>query len=171
MDAQARGRAVLTVWHYSCTCAVLAVCLAFGEVAVPTKVLVVDDESAITTTLSLILTNAGFQVSTANDGLSGLDAFRREKPDLLLTDVVMQEMTGIELAIQAKAMIPSCRVLLFSGQARTHDQLAEARSQGYNFDLLEKPVHPEQLLRHIHSLFSTSATATTAKDAVTQVAA
>jgi CheY-like chemotaxis protein len=58
----------------------------------------------------------------------------------------MPGMTGVELAIHFRKAQPECRILLFSGQAPTADLLEKARTQGYDFDLLSKPVHPTDLL-------------------------
>jgi CheY-like chemotaxis protein len=81
------------------------------------------------------------------------------QPDLLIMDVVMPGMTGIEAAIIARHIIarhiiarhllPNCKILLFSGQAATADLLETARSQGHEFDLLAKPVHPTDLLAEL----------------------
>jgi DNA-binding NtrC family response regulator len=60
--------------------------------------------------------------------------------------VVMPGMTGIELAIHFRKAHPECKVLLFSGQAATANLLEKAREEGYDFDLLLKPVHPADLL-------------------------
>jgi DNA-binding response OmpR family regulator len=152
-------RAVQAVWPLDFTPA--SPMYVEAAMAAP-KILVVDDEKSITLTLTLILQNAGFDVATANDGVSGLDAIRRLNPDLLLSDVVMPGMNGIELAMHARAIAPSCRVLLFSGQAVTHDLLREARALGHEFELLHKPVHPEELLERIHSIFHDSSAANAA---------
>jgi CheY-like chemotaxis protein len=65
---------------------------------------------------------------------------------VFLADVVMPGMSGIEAAIQISTMIPGCRVLLLSGQAATSDLLRDARVRGHDFEILLKPVHPNQLL-------------------------
>jgi CheY-like chemotaxis protein len=61
-------------------------------------------------------------------------------------------MTGIELAIALRKETPDCRVLLFSGQARTADLLKEAAASGHDFEFLLKPVHPKDLLAKLASL-------------------
>jgi CheY-like chemotaxis protein len=64
----------------------------------------------------------------------------------------MPGLTGIDLAIQIKAQYPDCKILLFSRQATTQDLLEDARSQGHNFQLLQKPVHPSVMLSMIGEL-------------------
>ena len=112
-------------------------------------VLVVDDERVIADTLSLILSKSGYNVLTAYDGKAALEIARSVPPALLITDVVMPGMTGIELAIMLVEVIPDCKVLLFSGQAATVDLLAAARDMGYEFTILTKPVHPTDMLRRV----------------------
>lgn len=112
-------------------------------------VLVVDDERVIADTLSTILSRSGFAALTAYNGPSALTLARDRKPDLLISDVMMPGMTGIELAITISETIPGCKVLLFSGQAATVDLLEKARHAGYNFATLAKPVHPTDMLKRI----------------------
>ena len=86
---------------------------------------------------------------TAYDGKSALELARAVPPALLITDVMMPGMTGIELAIVMVDTVPDCKVLLFSGQAATVDLLAVARDIGYDFAILTKPVHPTDMLRRV----------------------
>ncbi len=74
------------------------------------------------------------------------------KPDLLLSDVVMPRLNGIEAAIQICMMIPQCRVLLFSGQAATAGMLNDARLNGNHFEVLEKPIYPTDLIARLRNL-------------------
>lgn len=112
-------------------------------------VLVVDDEPIIADTIVAILNNKGFAASAAYSGETALRMALLVPPVLLLTDVVMPGMSGIELAIAVTTPIPDCKVLLFSGQAITHDLLKESRAKGHEFTLLQKPVHPKDLLVEI----------------------
>jgi DNA-binding response OmpR family regulator len=112
-------------------------------------VLVVDDEVVIADTLTAILGRNGMAAMTAYDGESALEIMLTIPPDLLLTDVAMPGMSGIDLAIATRQAIPGCKILLFSGQAATADLLAEARGAGYDFRALEKPIHPTELLARI----------------------
>lgn len=112
-------------------------------------VLIVDDEQIIADTLAAILSNSGFAPLVAYDGRSALEIAMANAPDLLISDVVMPEMTGIELAIALVRTMPDCKVLLFSGQAAAMDLLADAHAAGYDFPILTKPMHPTKLLSEI----------------------
>jgi len=109
-------------------------------------VLVVDDERIIADTMSLIFGHNGFAVMTAYDATSALELAAVIPPELLITDVVMPGMTGIELAIAIKQTVPDCEILIFSGQASTTDMLDAARRTGHDFTALTKPVHPTVML-------------------------
>jgi DNA-binding NtrC family response regulator len=114
-------------------------------------VFVVDDEAVIAHTLVVILNQAGFRASAFDHPNKAIAACVDLAPDLLISDVVMPGMTGVELAIHFRRTQPKCKVLLFSGQAATADLLKKAREQGYDFELLSKPVHPADLLVKLRS--------------------
>ena len=110
------------------------------------RVLVVDDERVIADTLAIILNQNGFAASAVYTGNSAVDTARDTRPDLVISDVIMPDMNGIEAAIQIRQILPGCKILLFSGQAATADLLEKARAQGHEFEILAKPVHPQDLL-------------------------
>lgn len=112
-------------------------------------ILIVDDERVIADTLAIILSRSGFATFTAYNGSSALELAEIVQPQLLISDVVMPGMTGVELAIILGELVPDCKVLLFSGQAATADLLREAREMGHDFTTLTKPVHPTDMLRRI----------------------
>lgn len=117
------------------------------------RVFVVDDEDVIASSLAMILRfQGGFHATSFSAPLKALQAAHAEAPDLLITDVVMPQMSGIDLAIQLRGVCPDCNVLLFSGQAATAGLLETARAAGYTFELLLKPVHPADLLARIQTL-------------------
>jgi CheY-like chemotaxis protein len=120
-------------------------------------VLVVDDERIIADTLSMILSKSGYDVLTAYDGMKALELARAVPPALLITDVMMPGMTGIELAIMLVSAVADCKVLLFSGQAATVDLLAAARDIGHDFAIMTKPVHPTEMLRQVSECFDDQA--------------
>lgn len=122
----------------------------------PPVVLVVDDERIIADSLSKILSKSGFSSVAAYDGVSALEVAKRIRPKLLISDVVMPLMTGVQLAIAVTQMNPECKVLLFSGQSATVDVLGKAREDGYDFTALEKPIHPTDMLRRVSECLGTA---------------
>jgi DNA-binding NtrC family response regulator len=122
------------------------------------RVFVVDDEQVIASTLAMILRKNGFDAISFTEPLEALEAAGLEAPDLLISDVVMPGLSGIDLAVQLQERCQNCNVLLFSGQAATAGMLETARANGHNFELLLKPVHPADLLREIDKVTRDSPT-------------
>jgi CheY-like chemotaxis protein len=120
------------------------------ELAKP-RILVVDDERLIADTCSEILEGAGFDVRRAYEGSTALEIASEFRPDYLLTDVLMPRMNGVELAICISKMLPSAKILLFSGQAGISQILLQGRERGYEFELLAKPIHQLELINHFES--------------------
>src|SRR6266700_2163961 len=75
---------------------------ARGELAVARKILVIDDESVLVETIAYNLEQAGYQVITAEDGTSALQAAYRELPDLIILDIMLPEMDGLEVCRQLR---------------------------------------------------------------------
>jgi len=116
-------------------------------------VYVVDDEVVIAKTLEMILNMSGFVAIAFEDPKLALSAASfASSPDLLIADVVMPQMSGIELAIEFRRSFPRCKVLLFSGQAATSNLLELARKQGHEFEVLAKPIHPADLLAKVREV-------------------
>ena|ERR1700748_523256 len=113
------------------------------------KVLVVDDEELITETLREILRRAGFDVQIASDGWAALGVVPVFRPRYLLTDVLMPRMNGVELAIAVRKMFPETSIILFSGQAGISEILLNGKQQGFEFELIPKPVHPLKLIERL----------------------
>lgn len=128
------------------------------------RVLVVDDESVIADTIAEILSMSGFASTAAYDGDGALKTALLTPPELLITDVVLPGMNGVELAITIKRIYPDCKILLFSGQASTADLLTAASREGHHFTLLNKPVPPQDLISMVakHLSADGSGRATTA---------
>jgi CheY-like chemotaxis protein len=110
------------------------------------NVLIVDDERIIADTLCTILNMSGFHAQAAYSGEQALNAAMMLKPDVLISDVIMGGISGIELAIQITTYLPGCRIVLFSGHAMTTDLVCDMEAQGHRFEILAKPVHPRVLL-------------------------
>src|SRR5258708_18118272 len=115
------------------------------------KVLVVDDERVSADTLAMILNQSGFQARAVYSGENALEMAATFEPDMLIADVIMADLNGIDAAIKIRAILPRVKILLFSGQAATADLLEKARAQGYEFEILAKPVHPQDLLTKLRS--------------------
>ena len=115
------------------------------------RVLVADDEQVIANTLAIILNQAGFEARAVFSGEKAVEALDTFQPDMLISDVIMTGMTGIEAAIITRQRLLKCKILLFSGQAATADLLEKARTQGHEFEILAKPVHPTDLLAKLRS--------------------
>jgi CheY-like chemotaxis protein len=113
------------------------------------KVLVADDERVIADTLSIILNQSGFEATAVYSGEKAVEMARSFQPDMVISDVIMTDMNGIDAAIKIRTILPSCKILLFSGQAATADLLDRARVQGHEFEILAKPVHPQDLLARL----------------------
>jgi CheY-like chemotaxis protein len=119
------------------------------ENAARPKVLVVDDERVIADTLAMILNQSGFQARAIYSGEGAVEMASSFVPDMLISDVIMADLNGIDAAIRIRELLPKIKILLFSGQAATADLLDNARKQGYEFEILAKPVHPQDLLNKL----------------------
>lgn len=113
------------------------------------RILVVDDERNIADTLAMVFNIKGHEAMAAYSAESAVDLIETFEPDIVLSDVIMGKMTGVDLAIYLSKARPDCKVVLFSGQAATANLLAEANRKGHQFRLLSKPLHPEKLLEEI----------------------
>jgi CheY-like chemotaxis protein len=113
------------------------------------KVLVADDERVIADTLAMILNQSGFQAQAVYSGEKALELAESFQPDMLISDVIMADLNGIDAAIRIRSLLPEIKILLFSGQAATADLLEKARTDGYEFEILAKPVHPQDLLTRL----------------------
>lgn len=115
------------------------------------RVLIVDDEQMIADTLAQILNASGFKARAVFSGEQAVPAAEEFQPEILLTDVIMRGVSGIDVGISISKMLPACRVILFSGQASTADLLDRAKAQGYLFEIIAKPIHPRDLLKVLNS--------------------
>ena len=113
------------------------------------KIVVVDDEPIITHTLCQIVRGAGFRAFAAYEAEGAMMLCKHHSADLLLSDVNMPGISGIELAQQVARELPNCKVILFSGHVDTAPLLSEARKRGFYVECLPKPVFPEVLLAKI----------------------
>jgi CheY-like chemotaxis protein len=116
------------------------------------KIIVVDDEPVVADTLVNILRGEGhdaFAVSNGESAISLTKLMLPVRPDLLVTDVIMPGMDGVETAKEMVKLVPTCRIILFSGQAASTDLASKAEAEGYCFEILAKPINPNNLLATI----------------------
>jgi FixJ family two-component response regulator len=116
------------------------------------RIFIVDDELSIAKMLSVILQMHLFDAIPYADPQAALEAARAAPPEYLISDIAMQGMTGIDLAILLKREIPSCKVLLFSGQPEAPELIRKAKEDGHSFSFLQKPVHPTKLVEALKGL-------------------
>jgi DNA-binding NtrC family response regulator len=119
-------------------------------------IFVVDDESVIAQTVGIILRNAGYAARSFSEPDAALNAAAGQSPDLLVTDMMMPEMNGIELAMRMQELRPCCKVLVISGQLLTLPSVATPDREDRHFDFLSKPVHPLKLLEKIENVLDRS---------------
>lgn len=112
-------------------------------------VLVVDDESVIADSLADILKRSGYAAIATYDGEAALETALLMPPELLISDVILPGMNGIELAVAMRRIFPDCKIILSSGQSHSARLLAAADAAGNSFLFLNKPVHPRDLLAHV----------------------
>ena len=117
-------------------------------------ILIVEDERITADSLRIILQREGYNAMVAYSGEDAVSQLAAAQPDLLLIDMILPGMDGMEVAQAACAALPSCRILLFSGQAAASDLLEKGRTQGQSFPILAKPIPPPQLLQRIGEMLS-----------------
>src|ERR1700692_3131360 len=110
------------------------------------KILVIDDEVLIAETVVEILRGEGFEAISVSSGASAVELAKALRPAVVLSDVMMPGLNGIETGIRIREILPNCKIILFSGQAATGNLLEEARRRGYTFDIIAKPIKPEHLI-------------------------
>ncbi len=115
----------------------------------PFRVLVVDDDAVIADSLAVILNAHGHHAKSVHSAEEALEESVLLAPDVLISDVVMTGMSGVDLAIYISDTVPTCKIILFSGQTQTLHLLEQAEARGYRFELLQKPVHPEVILQRL----------------------
>jgi signal transduction histidine kinase len=108
------------------------------------KLLLIDDEEGIRKILGLSLRDAGYEVITAADGIHGLEYLRQENPPIVLTDIKMPGMDGMEVLQRIKSISPDTEVIMITGHGEM--DLAIKSLQLEASDFITKPIHDEALL-------------------------
>jgi CheY-like chemotaxis protein len=108
------------------------------------RILVVDDEPALRELFAEVLTGAGYETATAADGVEALDRLRTEAFDLLLLDIWMPRMTGLEVLGHLREQASPPRVIVTTGDTTPETVLKAIREQAYRY--ISKPCEPSQLV-------------------------
>jgi two-component system, OmpR family, alkaline phosphatase synthesis response regulator PhoP len=119
----------------------------------PHKVLVVDDEEAILELLKYNLEKSGYEVKTASDGMKAVDIAKRFTPDLVLLDIMMPKMDGVETCRQLRDIpeLHSTYVVFLTARSEEYSEVA-AFDMGAD-DYITKPIKPRALMSRISALF------------------
>ena len=114
------------------------------------RILLAEDEEAMRTYLSRALENAGYSVTSVDRGTAAIPLLEREHFDLLLSDIVMPEMDGIELAQRCAEISPSTKVMFITGFAAV---TLKANREAPQARVLSKPFHLKDLVLEVQRVF------------------
>jgi DNA-binding NtrC family response regulator len=118
------------------------------------RVLVIDDEADIADSLTDILILHGYDAVAFHGGLSAIESTRNHCPSIVVSDVVMPKLNGVDTVAAIHEFCPDVHILLLSRQALTTNIWEKALASGHGFELLPKPIHPYLLLKKISLLMS-----------------
>ena len=122
------------------------------------SILLIDDDEALRNVTAEILVEAGYTVDDAPDGKSGLELFQPGVHDVVITDIAMPDMDGIELIMELSRATPKPRIIAISGDSQFSESvyLPTARQMGVHCTI-SKPIRAEVLLKAIASLLGSPA--------------
>jgi two-component system cell cycle response regulator CpdR len=116
------------------------------------RILLAEDDNSMREYLQRALQRVGYEVDSVGCGTEAIPLLERDHYDLLLTDIVMPEMDGIELAQKASAMDPEIRVMFITGFAAVALQSGRAAPEA---KMLSKPFHLKDLVAEVDRIFQT----------------
>ena len=114
------------------------------------KILVVDDDARVANTTAAVLGSAGYECRAVHSGAAAIEVASAFVPDLVLSDVMMPDVNGVQVCMRIREQLPRCSILLFSGDV-CHARMLMEQAQA-NFTLLTKPIAPDDLFRQIELL-------------------
>jgi CheY-like chemotaxis protein len=122
------------------------------------RILVIDDEPLVLRMIERVLRRAGYEVEVAANGVDGLHAFRRTKPDLVITDMLMPVKEGGDTIRLLRTWAPGVKIIAISGGSRlgSTDLLAQAASLGA-VSIVAKPFEPSELVDEVSRLIAVAA--------------
>ncbi len=115
------------------------------------SILIVDDEESILTSLSSILRDEGYEVAVAKSGMEALRAYMTDPPDLMILDIWMPEMDGMETLRRVRELVPTAQVMMMSGHGSIETAVKAIKLGAY--DYIEKPLSLENIILRVkHAL-------------------
>src|SRR5690606_13363408 len=107
-------------------------------------VLVIDDETGILDTLRILLRKEGYEVTVAQGGKAGLEALRTAQPDIVISDVRMPQVTGLDILAAVKELDPMTPVILMTAQASLQTAIQAVNAGAFHY--IQKPFSNDELL-------------------------
>jgi two-component system chemotaxis response regulator CheY len=116
------------------------------------RILVVDDSGLARRRARTILEGAGFEVLEAEDGMAAIESYFMAKPDLVLLDLVMKGMYGLDVLSKLRELDPAAKVIVVSADVQTssHDMVTDAGASGF----VVKPFEPDEIVAKVTSTLS-----------------
>lgn len=121
---------------------------AVAVTATKPKVIVIDDQPVIADTLAEILNQNGYDAVALHSGEEALNWATHSQPAIVLSDIRMHKISGIQAAVHIRSLYPRCRIILFSASAITEREQAAIDESGFEF--LHRPLHPNEVLNQLH---------------------
>jgi two-component system response regulator (stage 0 sporulation protein F) len=119
------------------------------------KILVFDDEPFILLMLKKMLERAGHEVDIALNGSDGMELFEKNKPDLLITDIIMPHKDGLEVVLQLRKKYPELKIIAISGGGRIHPEGYLPSAKHFGADLVfQKPLVQKEFLLAVSLLLN-----------------
>jgi DNA-binding response OmpR family regulator len=119
------------------------------------KILIIDDDELIRLTIKNTLKKLGCIVLEAENGNTGLAVFKKEKPDLVITDMLMPDKEGLETISEIRTINPSAKIVAMSGGGSSKNMAFLQLAQKMGADkIMSKPIKPDELLNTLKSLLS-----------------
>lgn len=119
------------------------------------RILIIDDDLNMRETINEILSSDDYEIKLASDGKEGLTLHKQEAFDLIITDIIMPDMDGIEVIIELKKKHPGTKIIAISGGGYYYadDYLETARALGAD-KVIEKPFENKELIETVHHLIN-----------------
>lgn len=119
------------------------------------KILVIDDEKAVRNSFLLTFENSPCMVDTAESGMEGLEKLQKDRYDLIVLDLKMPQMDGVETLRHIRKLDPAVLVYIFTAFHRDYFmQLDKAVKEGLSFEIVQKPLDSDQLHQLVYSILS-----------------